>query len=68
MGARVVNVHETKTHLSRLLRDVEAGDEIVIARAGKSVARIVREPDNPVPVFGTDEGLGYIADDFDAEL
>ena len=37
-----VNVHEAKTHLSRLLSDVEAGEEVVIARNGKPVARLVR--------------------------
>jgi prevent-host-death family protein len=37
----VVNVHEAKTHLSRLLSRVEKGEEVVIARAGKPVARIV---------------------------
>ena len=40
-----VNVHEAKTHLSRLLARVEAGEEVVIARNGKPVARLV-----PVPV------------------
>lgn len=38
---RQVNVHEAKTHLSRLLADVEGGEEIQIARAGKPVARLV---------------------------
>ena len=38
----VVNVHQAKTHLSRLLVQVEAGDEVVIARNGKPVARLVR--------------------------
>lgn len=37
----IVNVHEAKTHLSRLLARVEEGDEVVIARAGKPVARLV---------------------------
>ena len=37
----IVNVHEAKTHLSRLLEDVAAGGEVVIARAGKPVARLV---------------------------
>jgi len=37
----VVNVHEAKTHLSRLLERVERGEEIVIARAGHPVARLV---------------------------
>ncbi|WP_419166005.1 type II toxin-antitoxin system Phd/YefM family antitoxin [Candidatus Palauibacter sp.] len=48
----VVNVHEAKTQLSRLLAQVEAGEEIVIARRGKPVARLVlckppgrRQPD-----------------------
>ena len=36
-----VNVHDAKTNLSRLLARVEAGEEIVIARAGKPIARIV---------------------------
>lgn len=37
---RTVNVHEAKTHLSQLLEAVEAGEEVVIARAGKPVARL----------------------------
>ena len=35
-----VNVHEAKTHLSRLLADVEAGEEVLIARAGTVIARL----------------------------
>lgn len=38
--ATIVNVHEAKTHLSRLLARVEAGEEIVIARAGHPIARL----------------------------
>ena len=37
----VVNVHEAKTHLSRLLAQVEAGEEVTIARRGEPVARLV---------------------------
>jgi prevent-host-death family protein len=37
----IVNIHEAKTNLSRLLQQVAAGEEIVIARAGKPIARIV---------------------------
>ena len=40
----VVNVHEAKTHLSRLLARVEAGEEITLARGGKPIARIVPIP------------------------
>ena len=36
-----VNIHEAKTHLSRLLERVSDGEEIVIAKAGKPVARLV---------------------------
>ena len=39
--SQIVNVHEAKTHLSKLLSRVEAGEEIVIARAGKPCARLV---------------------------
>jgi len=46
-----VNVHEAKTHLSRLLERVAAGEEVVIARAGRPVARLVpinaEEPRKP---------------------
>lgn len=48
MGCRVVNVQEAKTSLSRLLREVESGEEIAIARGGKVIARLVRfEPESP---------------------
>jgi prevent-host-death family protein len=39
---KTVNIHEAKTQLSRLIAEVEAGGEIVIARSGKPVARLVR--------------------------
>lgn len=38
---RTVNIHEAKTHLSRLLEEVSAGGEVVIAKAGRPVARLV---------------------------
>jgi prevent-host-death family protein len=38
---KAVNIHEAKTHLSRLVERVEAGEEITLARAGRPVARIV---------------------------
>lgn len=48
---KVFTVHEAKTHLSRLLAQVEAGEEVVIARGRKPVARLVpvtdREPRQP---------------------
>jgi prevent-host-death family protein len=62
----VVNVHEAKTHLSRLLERVAAGEEIVIAKAGRPVARLVpySESDEPRAPGGW-EGRVWIADDFD---
>jgi prevent-host-death family protein len=64
-----VNIHETKTHLSRLLREVEAGQEVVISRAGKPVARLVpiATPRSP-RTLGRYRGQVWIADDFDAPL
>ncbi len=64
----MVGVHEAKTHLSRLLRRVAAGEEIVIARGGKPVARLVGINDEPRLELGRDEGLFQIPDDFDAPL
>jgi prevent-host-death family protein len=39
--AIMVNIHEAKTHLSRLLEQVSVGEEVILAKAGKPVARIV---------------------------
>lgn len=63
-----VNVYEAKTHLSRLLRRVRSGEEIVIADAGKPVARLVPLAAAEDRVLGGDEGAVWIADDFDAPL
>jgi len=64
----VVNVHEAKTHLSRLLRRVMEGEEVVIARAGKPIARLSPVTARGKRVLGMDKGRGFIADDFDAPL
>ncbi len=63
------NVHEAKTHLSRLLDKVAAGDEVLIAKAGVPVARLVPVvlPLDQRPL-GTETGRVFIADDFDAPL
>ncbi len=64
-----VNVHEAKTHLSRILRRVAAGEEVTISRAGVPVAKMVAVvPDAGVRPLGAMEGQIYIADDFDAPL
>jgi prevent-host-death family protein len=65
-----VNIHEAKTHLSRLLQRVAAGEEVTIARAGTPVARLiaVEAKKNKVRPLGMDRGRIWIADDFDAPL
>lgn len=64
-----VNTHEAKTHLSRLLARVANGEEIIIAKSGKAIARLV-PVDQQIKkrVAGTDKGKAKIADDFDAPL
>jgi prevent-host-death family protein len=62
-----VNIHDAKTHLSRLVERVEGGEEVIIARAGRPVARLVpyktrREPRKP----GLLQGKVWLADDWDS--
>ena len=62
-----VNVHDAKTHLSRLLERVAAGEEIIIARNGQPVAKLVAltaQPRTP----GRLKGQIRIGKDFDAPL
>ena len=63
-----VNIHQAKTQFSQLLRRAAAGEEIVIARAGKPVARLVPIEEAPKRLLGLDEGLFEIPEDFDAPL
>ena len=64
---KVFNIHDAKTHFSRLLERVMRGEEIVIAKAGKPVARLVAyEPIKTSPrVPGLDKGKLIIMPDFD---
>jgi prevent-host-death family protein len=62
-----VNVHEAKTHLSRLLERVEAGEEIVLARNGKAIARLV-PVGNVARRPGAMKGRIRIRRDFDTAL
>jgi prevent-host-death family protein len=64
----VVGVHEAKTHLSRLLRRVSAGEQIEIHVGGKPVARLVPIESTADRVFGADEGVFVVPEDFDAPL
>lgn len=59
-----VNIHEAKTNLSKLLEKAMNGEEVVIAKAGKPLVKLIPiKPDNDW--WGMDEGKGWIADDFD---
>lgn len=63
-----VDVHEAKTHLSRLLADVQAGREVVISRGGRPIARLVpyEGPPEPPRNPGGWEGRVHIARDFES--
>lgn len=66
---KVVNVHEAKTHLSRLLAQVAKGEEVLISKAGKPVARLVPfQGARREASMGMDRGRVRISDDFDAPL
>lgn len=64
---RTVKIHEAKTHFSALIADVQGGEEIIIARGDKPVAKLVPlDIPEGKRVLGYDQGLPfYIADDFD---
>ncbi len=64
---REVGVHEAKTNLSRLLRQVEAGEDVVILRGGEPVAKLVRAAPRRREL-GMDEGRFTVPDDFDDQL
>ncbi|MEZ4272084.1 MAG: type II toxin-antitoxin system Phd/YefM family antitoxin [Myxococcota bacterium] len=63
-----VNVQEAKTHLSRLLTRVEAGEEIIIARAGRPIARLTSITPHPARIPGSARGEFEVPDDFDDPL
>jgi prevent-host-death family protein len=63
----ILNVHQAKTHLSRLLDQVAKGEEIVIAKNGRPVARLVAIPSTPRQP-GRLKGKIWMAEDFDDPL
>ena len=64
-----VNVYETKTHMSKLLAQVEEGQEFIVKRAGKPIARLIpfvaRKPERPFGLFADEIVLN---EDFDDPL
>jgi len=67
---QIVNIHEAKSQLSRLLEKVLAGEDVVIARAGTPIARLTPYRPSPRHVSppGAMEGEGWIAEDFDEAM
>ena len=65
----IFNIHEAKTHFSKLLERVLNGEEVIIAKAGKPIARILPViKDLPTRKPGNDAGKIFIAPDFDDPL
>lgn len=65
-----MNIHEAKTHLSQLLEQIEAGEDVIIARHGKPVARLIPYTAKPVQQRepGSLRGKINFNEDFDAPL
>lgn len=64
----IVNMHQAKTHFSKLVEEVLHGEEIIIAKAGKPVAKIVPFTSPPKRRFGVLKGKIKISKDFDSPL
>ncbi|MFB7876125.1 type II toxin-antitoxin system Phd/YefM family antitoxin [Nocardia sp. NPDC056064] len=62
-----VNIHEAKTHLSRLLERVSKGERIVISKAGQPIADLVPHRSAPVTIGGLKGRLAYSDADFDVD-
>jgi len=66
---RTVNIFEAKTQLSKLVTTVEGGEDVIIARAGKPVARLTQlKPEKKPIIYGLMKGKIWVADDFDDPL
>lgn len=67
--ATVINIHQAKTHLSRIVDEAAAGREVIIAKAGRKVARLVPIDSKPRPKrFGGLKGRVKVPDGFNAPL
>ncbi len=63
------NIHEAKTHLSKLIEKVKNGEEVIIAKDNKPVAKLILFDDEKLErKLGSAKGLIKISDDFDAPL
>lgn len=67
--SKAINIHEAKTHLSRLVEQAAGGKEIIIAKAGKPMARLVPLQNAPRPKkYDLLKGRIRVPEDFDAPL
>jgi len=67
-GMRTINIHEAKTHLSRLVDEAEQGDSFIIAKAGKPKVKVTRIDDGPTPrkrLIGSMKGLYTLPENFE---
>lgn len=62
-----VNIYEAKTHFSKYVEQAESGEDVIIARGGKQVAKLTAITQKPIQ-FGVLKGKVRLADDFDADL
>ncbi len=65
---KIVNMHEAKTTLSQLVEQVEQGEEVILARAGRPVVRMVAVRTGARRALGAWRGRVRMSDDFDAPL
>lgn len=65
---QIFNVHEAKTHFSKILAKVQAGEEVIIAKAGEPIARIVPIQSQRLRLPDAAKGTLWVAEDFDAPL
>ncbi len=68
MATLVFNIHDAKTNLSRIVDDVAAGTEVIIAKAGKPMARLVPIDIVQTKKLGLLKGKIKVGDDFNAPL
>lgn len=65
---QIFNIHEAKTNLSKVIKEVEAGKEVIIARAGKPVVKLVLHKEKLKPrKLGLWKGKVWVSPDFDDE-
>lgn len=63
-----VNIHEAKTHFSRLLQEIKAGQKVIISRLGEPVAELIPVKKHHTRTPGSMRGRIVISDDFDPPL